>query len=612
MATEGPDPPARVFINYRRGDTQAEAGRLYDWLRHDWAQQGEHHVFKDIDSIRGGQDFREAIEDALDRADVVIALIGTRWLKVRDAKRRPRLEDPADWVRLELQRALERDDVVVIPVLVEGAEMPRVDEVPAALQALVYRHALMLTDARWKTDVEKLVREIDEAAVAREKEPRPEERVAEEIKPPPPPAHPPTPPAERHVPLVPVLWGIGALAAVIIAVVLLTRDSGAPPLIWEAVPDPDLNSTGTLAISALVRYEGDPSSNEPAFVAAGSHRPGPTSESDAAVWVADSPDGQEWDRITVEESPDLGGEGNQAIAGLEVVQGRRIVAVGTDGSDAAVWISDGGDIWTKVSDPDLEGVGTQAMIRLKDVAGLLVAVGSTTNGLGDTDGAVWTSADFGEDWQLVPTEGQVFGGDGNQIIERVQEIQDGSGISGLVAVGSDDGSGDTDGAVWLADATAGGWRRIEADELRGQGIQQIQDVGTIGTTLIAVGFEDAGSDEDGVVWTSENSGETWIRLDDEAFGGDGDQRIVRVIAPEQAVEGLPRIVAGGFETSGLDDDAVLWFSEDGRDWGRQEDGAEALGGYGNQRIATLFARGIPAIAVGTEGMDAAVWTAEPG
>lgn len=147
----------RVFISYRRDDSSGYAGRLYDALRDRF---GAGQVFIDVDAIEPGADFVEVIERAVGTWDVVLALIGPRWLTAADARRRRRLNDQNDFVRLELATALERG-ARVIPVLVGGAAMPRTDELPEPLRVLARRHAVEITDARWQYDVGRLIQALE-------------------------------------------------------------------------------------------------------------------------------------------------------------------------------------------------------------------------------------------------------------------------------------------------------------------------------------------------------------------------------------------------------------------------------------------------------------------
>lgn len=147
-----------VFISYRRQDSQSAAGRLADHLK-------DHlhgvRVFRDVETIEPGVDFVEAIDRALQSSAIMLAVIGPRWMSIADAAGRRRLDDPHDYNRLEVSAALNRGDVRVIPVLVEGAQMPATEDLPEDLKALSRRNAIELTDKRWDYDVGKLVETLD-------------------------------------------------------------------------------------------------------------------------------------------------------------------------------------------------------------------------------------------------------------------------------------------------------------------------------------------------------------------------------------------------------------------------------------------------------------------
>ena len=133
--------PGRIFISYRREDTAYPAGWLYDRLA---SRYGDGQIFKDVDSIELGDDFVEVITNAVGNCDVLLALVGDEWLTITDADGRRRLDDPNDFVRLEIEAALTRN-VRVIPILVDGSRMPHAEEVPASLAGLVRRQALELS-----------------------------------------------------------------------------------------------------------------------------------------------------------------------------------------------------------------------------------------------------------------------------------------------------------------------------------------------------------------------------------------------------------------------------------------------------------------------------------
>ncbi len=156
----GVSPPAasgRIFISYRREETAYPAGWLYDRLA-DRFSGGQ--VFKDVDSIQLGDDFVEVVTRAVGSCDVLLALIGDQWLTITDEHGRRRLDDPDDFVRLEIEAALTRN-VRVIPILVDGARMPNADELPDSLVKLVRRQALELSPARFEFDTSRLFEVLD-------------------------------------------------------------------------------------------------------------------------------------------------------------------------------------------------------------------------------------------------------------------------------------------------------------------------------------------------------------------------------------------------------------------------------------------------------------------
>src|SRR6188472_4333861 len=155
MAESAAELAGRVFISYRRGETAYPAGWLFDRLvQHFGAVQ----IFKDVDSIELGDDFVEVITRAVGSCDVLLALIGDQWLTITDQDGRRRLDDPDDFVRLEIEAALTRN-VRVIPILVEGARLPRADELPPSLARLVRRQALVLSPTNF--DTSRLVRVLN-------------------------------------------------------------------------------------------------------------------------------------------------------------------------------------------------------------------------------------------------------------------------------------------------------------------------------------------------------------------------------------------------------------------------------------------------------------------
>src|SRR6266702_5015181 len=157
MAAFPPPAPGRIFISYRREETAYPAGWLYDRLADRF---GGGQVFKDVDSIQLGDDFVEVITSAVGSCDVLLALIGEEWLTIADEHGRRRLDNPDDFVRLEIEAALTRR-VRVIPILVDEARMPRADELPDSLARLVRRQALELSPARFDFDTSRLLKVLD-------------------------------------------------------------------------------------------------------------------------------------------------------------------------------------------------------------------------------------------------------------------------------------------------------------------------------------------------------------------------------------------------------------------------------------------------------------------
>jgi hypothetical protein len=167
MAEPASSVPGRIFISYRREETAYPAGWLFDRLRAEFDDQ----VFKDVDSIELGDDFVDKITTAVGSCDVLLALIGDQWLTITDEDGRRRIDDPDDFVRLEVEAALTRK-VRVIPVLVDGARMPRAAELPGALVGLARRQALELNPSRFDSDTSRLVKAL-EKTLAEVQAPRP-------------------------------------------------------------------------------------------------------------------------------------------------------------------------------------------------------------------------------------------------------------------------------------------------------------------------------------------------------------------------------------------------------------------------------------------------------
>ena len=188
-----------TFISYRREDAAGYAGRLRESLER---RLGAARVFRDVDTLRPGQDFVQAIDGRLAECGVMLAVIGREWVDARDQAGARRLDEPYDFVRLEIAAALARPDVLVVPVLVEGASMPAAGELPENIRPLARRHAVSVRDETWDTDVDRLVTVIESASAA-------------------------TAPARPDAPISgPRLWVAGGIAVLVVGLLLFTQSRG--------------------------------------------------------------------------------------------------------------------------------------------------------------------------------------------------------------------------------------------------------------------------------------------------------------------------------------------------------------------------------------------------
>ena len=118
-------------------------------------------VFKDVDSIPLGIDFRQHLEGALSQCRVLIAVIGDQWIERGVATGKRRIDDPRDQLRIELEVALSRN-IPVIPVLVRKASIPPEEELPSSLKSLAYRNGIQIRpDPDFAGDMDRLIRGIE-------------------------------------------------------------------------------------------------------------------------------------------------------------------------------------------------------------------------------------------------------------------------------------------------------------------------------------------------------------------------------------------------------------------------------------------------------------------
>jgi len=150
----------RIFLSYRRADSRKDAGRIYDRLVQAF---GAENVFMDVnnDNIPIGKDFRGILRESVARCDVLLALIGKAWLNIADDQGHRRLDNAGDFVRIEIESALQRDTCLVIPLTIDGAWMPAEKDLPDSLRQLAYKNASNVRDdPDFHPDVDKIIRAL--------------------------------------------------------------------------------------------------------------------------------------------------------------------------------------------------------------------------------------------------------------------------------------------------------------------------------------------------------------------------------------------------------------------------------------------------------------------
>jgi len=145
-----------VFVSYRREDSEGQARALSLELV---KLLGKDAVFMDVDSIALGRDFRQILQERLGSCDVMVTLIGPGWLDAKDASGNRRLDSTTDYVRQEIAGALKRN-IPVIPVLLQGAQLPPPERLPDDLQDLSFRNGFELGHATWESDVREMVKRL--------------------------------------------------------------------------------------------------------------------------------------------------------------------------------------------------------------------------------------------------------------------------------------------------------------------------------------------------------------------------------------------------------------------------------------------------------------------
>ena len=214
-----------IFISYRRDDTEGEAGRLFDDLTRTF---GGKSVFMDVTDIKPGIDFRKVIDDNVATCGVLLAVIGPAWTTITGDAGERRLDDPNDFVRLEIASALARD-IAVIPVLVHDARMPHPDQLPDNLKDLAFRNSVEIAHTRWNSDVQLLIdalRQYVGASSTASSEPV-HATVSVQLPPANAPAHEPSAPRASKTPLYAGV-AVAAVLAIAAATFFARHGSGTP------------------------------------------------------------------------------------------------------------------------------------------------------------------------------------------------------------------------------------------------------------------------------------------------------------------------------------------------------------------------------------------------
>jgi TIR domain len=151
----------RVFISYRREDAAGHAGRVHDRLEREF---GANLLFMDVDAIPLGVNFIKVLRERVAECDVLLALIGPNWLNVRDEEGNRRLDSPEDFLRIEIATALQRD-IPVIPILLDGARMPKASQLPKDLEELSVRNGVDVRHGSFHNDMDRVIRGLQKAGL---------------------------------------------------------------------------------------------------------------------------------------------------------------------------------------------------------------------------------------------------------------------------------------------------------------------------------------------------------------------------------------------------------------------------------------------------------------
>ncbi len=158
----------KLFVNYRRDDSASQALKVAQYLEREF---GASNVFLDIDRLRAGEKFPNVLEERLAVCKIMLVVIGPTWLSSSNEAGNRRIDDPEDWVRLEITRALARG-IAIIPVLVGGASLPRKSDLPDDLKPLVEHQIFTVTTNGFRHEMAGLVKDIHHVLQSRSRKPR--------------------------------------------------------------------------------------------------------------------------------------------------------------------------------------------------------------------------------------------------------------------------------------------------------------------------------------------------------------------------------------------------------------------------------------------------------
>ncbi len=241
-----------IFISYRREDTEGFARSLFQSLV---AHFGQEQVFMDVEGIELGMDFVEALDQSLGACGVLLVLIGKEWVTGVDASGRRRLDNPEDFVRLEVASALKRN-IRVIPIRVRGAVMPDPQELPDDLKLLTRRQALELRHDHWDADVRLLITALEKALGLTPKKVGPAVQQAQPVAT----AASATAKSRWKLPL--LLVGL-VLVGVVVTLFIPDGEEPVPVQTWEAAPSAPPSYVAEEPVSPEAPWEPPPAIPEP-------------------------------------------------------------------------------------------------------------------------------------------------------------------------------------------------------------------------------------------------------------------------------------------------------------------------------------------------------------